>query len=56
MVANPLIEIRGEHVGHAQAAPAGFIGVGWADAASGGTDYYPFRGSFKALSSAWWEG
>ena len=49
VVANPLLEIRREHVGHAQAAPGGFVGIGWADAASGGTDILLAAGCFKGL-------
>ncbi len=49
MVANPLAEIRREHVGHPQAAPGGFIRISRTDAASGGADIAFTAGSFKGF-------
>ena len=49
MVADPLLEIRREHVGHAQAAPGGLVGIGRADAAPGGADIILAAGGFQGF-------
>ena len=49
MVANPLLKICGEHVGHAQAAPGGFVGIGRANATAGGADIILAAGGFKGF-------
>jgi hypothetical protein len=49
MVADPIAEIRGECIAGAQAAAGGFIRVGGADAAPGGTDITLAPGFFQGL-------